>query len=168
MASVLLLLYIVLLLLYLLYKLRICECLGHTLCRTVWMCSACWFSIVGNCCSFFCFKLLRCKRAKRGHRRNSDEIDRSHMYGDQSFSYRIGRSLSHHRKYHRHTHLRKSLRPRSHRAIVRIHRYAHHKTKPSTHYTHGGSFGDIRVVRTTKFSRKGATHRQGNYRSHRR
>ncbi|KAK6277293.1 hypothetical protein POUND7_017616 [Theobroma cacao] len=164
---VLVLSYIVLLFFYLLYKVGICQCIGHSLCRMVWACMACWFSFCEFCCTFFCFKLLKVKRINRGRRRVREyRFDTGDEHDDESFSYRISRpteasstSLSGRWGDYRGVHLRKSLRPRSHRIKVGIKRDALYERNHSKHDHHINTVHGIRVTHTSKFAQKGSNRR---------
>ncbi|KAF5725315.1 hypothetical protein HS088_TW23G00036 [Tripterygium wilfordii] len=177
MAMVFALLYIVLLFLYLLQKLGICQCVGWSLCKFLWACLASWFSIWEYCCTFLLVKVLRLKRRNRERRQsNFEEFDTSteeDLY-DESFSSRVPRrelsSLQSRRlRDYKRVHLRRSLRPRSHRIQVGIStdsKYGSRRNsfRPSNHVH------SIRVTQTSKFVRKGPNYssRVGGYRRRRR
>ncbi|XVE55296.1 hypothetical protein DITRI_Ditri03aG0147600 [Diplodiscus trichospermus] len=175
---VLVLSYIVLLFFYLLYKVGICQCIGHSLRRMVWGWIACWFSFWEFCCTFLCYKLRKIKRINRRRRRRrvkeyqfdttSEEDD------DESFSYHISRpmevsstSSSGRWRDYRGVHLRKSLRPRSHRIKVGINRDALYKRNLTRHGHHVNMVPDIRVTHTSKFAQKGANYRGRLHRNRR-
>ncbi|KAK4859932.1 hypothetical protein QYF36_014378 [Acer negundo] len=159
MAMVLVLSYIVLLFFYLLYKLGICGCIGHTLCRISWACLVSWLSFWEYCCTFLWVKLIKLKR--RNRRRNiEEEFDSGEEeYYDESFSCDTsrGRSLSRREIDYRRIHLRKSLRPRSHHVRVGIYTDSihGHRRKPSKHHNPSSTVHDIRVTHTSKFVKKG-------------
>ncbi|XP_024020739.1 uncharacterized protein LOC112091400 [Morus notabilis] len=135
MAMVLVLLYIVLLFLYLLHKLGICECVSWSLCRMLWACFASCLSVCDCCCTFLCLKLrnLRGRTNRRRRRRrkldievvdtSSTEAGDEHHNGETSFAScdydmykeKSDSSLSRRKRDYRSDQLRKSLRPRSHR-----------------------------------------------------
>ncbi|XVF36955.1 hypothetical protein REPUB_Repub19eG0103300 [Reevesia pubescens] len=168
--------YVVLLFFYLLYKVGICQCIGHSLCRMVWGCISCWFSFWEFYCTFLCYKLRRVKRINRRRKRVREyQFDTSEEYdNDESFSYHISRpieasstSLSGRWRDYRGVHLRKSLRPRSHRVKVGISRDALYKRNHSKHGHHGHTVHDLRVTHTSKFAQKGANYRGRVHRSRR-
>ncbi|XP_022768142.1 uncharacterized protein LOC111312276 isoform X2 [Durio zibethinus] len=177
---VLVLSYIVLLFFYLLYKVGICQCIGHGLCRMVWGCISCWFSFWEYFCTFLCFKLRKVKRINRRRRRVKEyQFDTSEEYDDdgdddESFAYRISRpieissrSLSGGWRNYREVHLRKSLRPRSHRIKVGISRDAVYRKNHTKHGHHLNTVHDIRVTHTSKFAQKGSNYRGSVHRSRR-
>ncbi|XP_048227459.1 uncharacterized protein LOC8277762 isoform X2 [Ricinus communis] len=165
-AMVLALLYIVLLLIYLLYKLRIFECVGHSLCKLAWACMVCWISLWKNCCFFLRDSLIMLKRVSHHHRRDSSEFDTSE---DDCYDYEhrtmdvSSRPLSRQMMDYRTAHLRRSLRPKSHRIRVGLstgseHGYGrYHHIK---HANHGSTVNNIRVIQSSKFVRKGINHRR--------
>ncbi|OIT27274.1 PREDICTED: uncharacterized protein LOC109214163 [Nicotiana attenuata] len=149
------LLYFVVLFLYLLYKLGICQCICHILCRCTWACFSTCFSVLDCCCTFLCFKFQQLLLTPR--RRQKSDIE-----GEGSFSCRKidGRRRRRRRsiREHRKEHMRKSLRPiKSHRMQVEIVNDSIHPKKklkignsnefrPADH---------IRVSRRPNFARKG-------------
>ena len=174
----------VLLFFYLLHKLGICECICHSLCKMVWACIASCFHAWEYCCIFLCVKLRKLKRVNREHRRDieeefdtsEDEYDMGEEdYDDESFSNHVhrhmemSRSVSHKWKDYRGAHLRKSLRPRSHRIRVEVSRDSIHSGRRNhiKHRKHASTVHDIRVTRTSKFVHKGRNHR-GEVVNHRR
>ena len=68
-------------------------------------------------------------------------------------------SLSGRWRDYREVHLRKSLRPRSHRIKVGISRDALYKRNLTKHGHHVNTVHDIRVTHTSKFAQKGANYR---------
>ncbi|KAK8580230.1 hypothetical protein V6N12_070513 [Hibiscus sabdariffa] len=94
--------YIVLLYLYLVYKVGICQCIAHSLCRMAWRCISCWFSSWQLCCNFLCNKLRNVERIDRRRRRrvietqfdsSEDYENRDHEDDDRSLSYDISRQM---------------------------------------------------------------------------
>ncbi|XP_062105706.1 uncharacterized protein LOC133817257 [Humulus lupulus] len=181
---VFLLLYIVLLFIYLSYKLGICECVCRSLCRMTWACFAFSAYSCDYLCTFLWVKLLSVKRRRRrrGRERDLEVFDKSSSSIDEEEN---GGSLcdygsNHHNNHHKTrkrslsrprrrdykgAHLKKSLRPRSHRVGIRNRDLGFHKngTRRSLVKDHGhlhhhrDDSGDhsIRVIRTSKFVRKG-------------
>lgn len=185
MAMVLGLSYIVLLFFYLLYKLGICWCIGHSLCKILWACLVSWFSIWEYCCTFFWVKLIKLKRRNQVHRRNiehefdTSEADAYYDYDVESHSFDDSprdRSLSSRSREidYRGTHLRKSLRPRSHNVRLGIsrdsmHRHGHsHRRNTIKQHTHNGTIHGIKVAHSSKFVKKDRSNKRGAaYRSRR-
>ncbi|THG08322.1 hypothetical protein TEA_015425 [Camellia sinensis var. sinensis] len=167
-AMVSVLFYFVLLFLYSLYKLGVCRCFARTLCKTVWACFATCFFTVEHGCTFLCYKLPKLKRKYRKRKRdikrfNSSSTDEE----DRTFPYHVPRhmedkrSLSRHWKDYRGDHLRRSLRPRSHRVRVGIRGDSVHVNKRNSmkYGHHGRTVHDIRVTRTSQFAQKGANYK---------
>ncbi|KAK6132341.1 hypothetical protein DH2020_033901 [Rehmannia glutinosa] len=174
------LVYFVLLFLYLLYNLGICQCICHTLCRIVWACFATCFSALHFCCSYLCYKLKTVKRTRRRRRRKRDieefavpsnstsedeyELEESSII-QQPRNHEHRKSRFNRRRNYKNEHLRRSLRPTTHRAhvelsgnSVRLHRNKLMKiigdrSSPLHHH--------IRVTRSSKFSVKGSRGRNG-------
>ncbi|KAG4147703.1 hypothetical protein ERO13_D05G239100v2 [Gossypium hirsutum] len=161
---VLVLSYIVLLYLYLLYKVGICQCIAHGLCRMVWGCISCWFSSWEFCCTFLCHKLRNIKRIDRRRRRprqrkrvtDTSEDDESFSYGSSRPMEVSNHSVSSRLRNYKGVHLRKSLRPRNHRINVGISRDALYKRKPIKHIN---TVHDIRVTHTSRFAHKGSSYK---------
>ncbi|KAF5955047.1 hypothetical protein HYC85_007903 [Camellia sinensis] len=102
--------------------------------------------------------------AKRDIKRfNSSSTDEE----DRTFPYHVPRhmedkrSLSRHWKDYRGDHLRRSLRPRSHRVRVGIRGDSVHVNKRNSmkYGHHGRTVHDIRVTRTSQFAQKGANYK---------
>lgn len=175
----------VLLFFYLLYKLGICWCIGHSLCKILWACLVSWFSIWEYCCTFFWVKLIKLKRRNQVHRRNiehefdTSEADAYYDYDVESHSFDDSprdRSLSSRSREidYRGTHLRKSLRPRSHNVRLGIsrdsmHRHGHsHRRNTIKQHTHNGTIHGIKVAHSSKFVKKDRSNKRGAaYRSRR-
>ncbi|GAV71940.1 hypothetical protein CFOL_v3_15429 [Cephalotus follicularis] len=173
MVAVLVLLYIILLFFYLLHKVGIYKCVGHSLCKILWACMTSWFSIWKICCTFLWFKLTMVKKRNRIDRRDFDqELSTSEEeFNDdhKSFSYHVpryrtmdmGMSPSHRWRDHRESLLRKSLRPRSYHVQVgigrdsSIHGYRRNSIKHRRHVH------DFRVTHTSKFVQKSRKYRGG-------
>ncbi|KAI3464536.1 hypothetical protein Pfo_021199 [Paulownia fortunei] len=179
-AMVATLVYFVLLFLYLLYNLGICQCICHTLCRIIWACFATCFSALHFCCSYLCFKLRTVKRKRRRRRRKRDieefaapstsnseddyELEESSRF-QQPRNLEHRRSQFNTRRNYKYEHLRRSLRPTTHRAHVKLSGNSIHlhrkkimkniddQASPLHHH--------IRVTRSSKFSQKGSRHRTG-------
>lgn len=150
--------------LYLLYKLGICQCICHILCRTSWACFYTCFSALECCCTCLCFnlqKLLLTPRHNRRRRRRHEKdiegalVDISSNSSEAQDSIKFDdtqkrKSMREHRKEH----MRKSLRPKSHRMQVQIvNDSIHHKKKNK--FKNGPIDDHIRVSRRTKFAQKG-------------
>ncbi|KAB5557208.1 hypothetical protein DKX38_008117 [Salix brachista] len=164
MVVVLALLYIVLLFFYLLYKTGICECVGHSLCKTAWACLVAWFSMWGYCYILAFDKLVMLKRVRRGRRSDSSEFDTSEEDSDciPRTIEMSGSSLSRRTRDYRRVHLRKSLRPRSHRIRVGLSSefdYGSGRNPNAKHGKHFSTIHNIRVTRTSQFVRKRASFR---------
>ena len=108
---------------------------------------------------------------RRRRRVKEYQFDTSEEYDDESFSYCISRpmevsstSLSGRWRDYRGVHVRRSLRPRSHRIKVGISRDALYKSKPTKHVN---TVHDIRVIHTSKFAQKSANYRGRVHRSRR-
>lgn len=167
-AMVSVLFYFVLLFLYSLYKLGICQCFARTLCKTVWACFATCFFAVEHGCTFLCYKLPKLKRKYRKRKRDIERFNSSSTdEEDRTFPYHVPRhmedkrSLSRHWKDYRGDHLRRSLRPRSHRVRVGIRGDSVHVNKRNSmkYGHHGRTVHDIRVTRTSQFAQKGANYK---------
>ncbi|KAL4280093.1 hypothetical protein GQ457_03G032420 [Hibiscus cannabinus] len=165
----------VLLYLYLVYKVGICQCIAHSLCRMAWKCISCCFSSLQLCCNFLCNKLRNVERIDRRRKRvietqfdsSEDCEDSNHANDDDvddgSLSYSISRrmevsnrALSGRSRNYKGVHLKRSLRPRNHRIKVGIGRDMLYKRKPSKHIN---TVHDIRVTHTSKFAHKGSSFR---------
>ncbi|KAI9078265.1 hypothetical protein K1719_039767 [Acacia pycnantha] len=180
-ALVFVLIYVAMLFIYLLYKLAKCACIGVTICRSIWTCLSCWFHLWESICTFFCVKLCNLKR-----RRSRERLDNTsgHDSGDECPSYyarggsrEANRSFSHSsssrmRKNYKSSHLRNSLKPRNHRAQLRIKEDVSHKHEKRNHIGenlhdgsrnaiikhgnhHSSTVHDLKMVRTFKFVNKG-------------
>nr|XP_009629775.1 uncharacterized protein LOC104119877 isoform X1 [Nicotiana tomentosiformis] len=125
-AMVSILFYFVLLFLYLLYKLGICGCICHLLCRSTWACFSTCFSVLDCCCTFFCFKLQhflikpRHKRPRRRHQRDIEGVYISSTFSEEeqgqgSLYHRASRKIEGRRSVRdqRKEHFRRSLRPKN-------------------------------------------------------
>ncbi|KAF8404070.1 hypothetical protein HHK36_008947 [Tetracentron sinense] len=165
MLMVFVLFYIVLLFFYLLYNTGICGCVGRSLCKMLWACFASCFSACEYGCMFLWIKLKMLKQMKREHIRDIEEFDSSEdEFTDESLSSHMPRaiefrrSLSHRSREFRRTHLRRSLRPRSHRIRVGISRdsvYVNGRS-PINRGRHVSAVHNIKVTQTSKFVQKGA------------
>ena len=152
----------VLLFFYSLFKLGICQCVGRSLCKLVWAAFASCFSLVECSCRFLCYKLPRLKRKHRRPRRDIEEFDicsgSSDGRGEEEEEdgsvscnrvpreTEYSRSMSRRWKDYRGDHLRRSLRPRSHRIRVGV--------RGGSIYPKKSKVNEIRVVRTPKFAQK--------------
>ncbi|KAK6938375.1 hypothetical protein RJ641_031883 [Dillenia turbinata] len=166
--------YIVLLFFYLLYKVGMCQCIGRGICKMIWACFSGCFLACEYCCYFLLYKCLRLERSRkqRRHRRNIQELDDSteeekkENDEERSSSYhvhnrpmksRIRRSQSHDWK---NSHLRRSLKPTSHRVQIGINRHSDHLYRRSHSTKHGDDHSTIhdgiRVRRSSRFAHKGA------------
>ncbi|XP_019051578.1 PREDICTED: uncharacterized protein LOC104587554 isoform X1 [Nelumbo nucifera] len=177
MLMVLVLFYIVLLFLYLLYKMGICSCVGRSLCKMTWAFCVTCFSAWEYGCTFLWVKLRRIKRMNEEHIRDIEEEYNSSGYEleDESISYHVPRgievrrTLSHRSREHRRLQLQRSLRPRSHRIRVGISRGSAYVSSRNTvkHDRHVRTVQNIKVTRTSKFVQKGTNLRHRDYRRRR-
>uniref|UniRef100_A0A7N0TNU4 Uncharacterized protein n=1 Tax=Kalanchoe fedtschenkoi TaxID=63787 RepID=A0A7N0TNU4_KALFE len=183
MAMVIVLCYMVLLFLYLLYKMGICGCVARSLCRFYWACIRSCFSACDYCCRFIWVKTLksnrRRKRRKRRRRRRVRDIENnisSSEYEEDESSVANttsstdteleSRSVQRRRRggSRRADRLRNSLRPRSHDIGVNVGRSLSHRRRSATHGNSNRAdilqdeFHDVRISRSYKFARKGRTH----------
>lgn len=158
----------VLLFFYLLYKLRICKCICRSICKIIWALLVSWFSLWEYCCTCLCVGLMKLKRTRRKRRRRiREELDASDdEYYDESFRddwSRRNRPLSRRSIDYREVHMRKSLRPRSHRVRVGISGDSVHRHRRKHSTKHHGSdspvHDHIRVTHASKYVRKGRKHR---------
>ncbi|GER49169.1 hypothetical protein STAS_26387 [Striga asiatica] len=179
------LVYFVLLFLYLLYNLGICQCICRTLFRITWACFSTCFSSFDFCCSYLCYKLRTIRRLRKRRRRKKDieefdgqtspyisseddEYELEDKSIDSYFDHR-GSRFSRRRNY-KVEHLRKSLRPTNHRARVELSGHLHGKRalKNSIEFRHNLLHDHIRVNRSSKFSQKGSKGKNGILRHRRR
>ncbi|PIN17052.1 hypothetical protein CDL12_10284 [Handroanthus impetiginosus] len=142
----------------------------------VWACFATCFSALDFCCTYLCFKLRTVKRKRRRRKWDIEEFaapitssseegyelaKRSLFQQPRNLEHR--RSKVNRRRNYKYEHLRRSLRPTSHRAHVHFSANPFHlhwkkilknigdHTSPLHHH--------IRVTRSSKFSQKGSKHR---------
>lgn len=156
----------VLMFFYLLYKAGICDCIGRSLCKMVWaFCSSCFYAWEYGC-MFLWIKLKNLKRMRRDHVRDIlEEYDVSdNELTDESLSYRhapraieLRRSFSCRSRERRRIHIRRSLRPRSHRIKVGISRDPVYSNRDMG--KHVKTVHDIKVTQTSKFVQKGRANR---------
>ncbi|KAG8378243.1 hypothetical protein BUALT_Bualt08G0117400 [Buddleja alternifolia] len=163
---------VMLLFLYLVYKLGICQCICHIICRTIWACCATYFSALDFCCTYICYKLRTVKRKRRRRKRDieaasSTSEQEEYELGEISKQPRkleLARSLSNRRSY-KDERLRRSLRPTSHRAHVEFSRDSTHRHRKKTLKNIGDHNSPlhhhIRVARSSRFSHKRSRHRSG-------
>lgn len=166
-AMVAILCYLVLLFVYLIFNLGICQCICRSLCRITWACFATCFSAFHFSCSYLCFKLRTVKRTRRRRKRDIEELatpsGSEDEYELEETRHPSGNRMRSRRRNHKNEHLRRSLRPTSHRArlelsgnSVRVHRKKIMKsigdgdTSPLHHH--------IRVSRSSKFLQRGSRH----------
>ncbi|KAL3513652.1 hypothetical protein ACH5RR_026369 [Cinchona calisaya] len=177
-ALVVVLLYFVLLFFYLSYKLGICQCICHTIFRSIWACCATWFSILECCCTFLCSKLDKHNQKRRRRLRDIEALATTSEdvadddYGEESFTNQASKHVtkrqrllaSHARKY-RGEHIRRALRPNNHRVHVGVSEESFHlkKRNSSKHDDCVNPVDHIRVTRTSKFAQK-----HGSFKHHRR
>lgn len=173
--AVLILLYIVLLFFYLLYKIGICHCLGKSICKMLWACFTSCFSACEYGCMFIWFKMKNLRRMKQENLRDMEEYDSS--FSDDELEERLSysrmprtiefrKSLSRRSRERRRIYLERSLRPRSHRIRVGISRgsiYVNERDR-GKHDRHVSTVHNIKVTRTSKFVQKA----NGNRIHHRR
>ncbi|XP_020228532.1 uncharacterized protein LOC109809597 [Cajanus cajan] len=179
-AMVFMLLYIVLLFLYLVHKLGICGCLCRSSCKMIWACFSSCFHVWEYSCTFLCVKLHQLRRRRRRFKRGMNQkfyLKSGEDYTDESLSYhyfptsiRPSRSISRRRDY-KGSHLKRSLQPRQHLARVEISRDLRYKNKRnhiSGDSNSTSTVHDIKVIRTSKFARKGINKRKRVLPRHRR
>lgn len=107
------------------------------------------------------------KRINHDRRRDFEEFDTSEEdYNDMPTKMEFSRSLSRRMRDYRGVHLRKSLRPRSHRIRVGLSRDSEygHERNLIKHGNHVSTVHSIRVTHTSKFVRKGINLRGKVYR----
>ncbi|GFP89830.1 hypothetical protein PHJA_001126800 [Phtheirospermum japonicum] len=178
------LVYFVLLFLYLLFNLGICQCICHTLCRMTWACFATCFSALDFCCSYLCYKLRSVKRTRRRRRRKRDieqfaspiistsssedeyELEEMSING-QPRNHGHRRSHFNRRRNYKNEHLRRSLKPTNHRARVEFSGRPVHLHRNKTLKNIGPIHDHIRVTRSSTFSQKGSRNRNGIHRKRR-
>jgi len=175
-------LFAVLLFFYLVHKLGICGCLCRSSCKMIWACFSSCFHVWEYSCTFLCIKLHNIRRTRRIRRKVRMDMKKKFYSGEEDYS---GESLSHHfptsakrirsisrSRDYKASHLRKCLEPRRHHARVEISRDLRCKSKRNhslgepnftsnaiKHGNHIGTINDIKVIRTSKFARKGISRR---------
>lgn len=168
MGMVLILCYIILLFIYLSYKLGICHCIGHSICKMIWGSIKCWFSAWEYCCTFLCVELMsvRRKRRRRYRREMEDGFYTSDIeYNDRSFSYHTPRHIeqssrswrsSRRRRNYKGIRLRRSLRPRSVGIRAGSNRDSVYGCKRNLglHRNHASKDHELKMRRTSKFVQK--------------
>ncbi|KAL3845511.1 hypothetical protein ACJIZ3_002914 [Penstemon smallii] len=172
------LVYFVLLFFYLLYKLGICQCICHTWFRIIWACFATCFSALDFCCTYVCFKLRSVKRKHRGRRRDielavisSSTSEEDYELGED-FSFQQPKNVENtrlrsKRKNYKEEHMKRSLRPNTHRAHVGIAGNLIHMHRTRRKSLSNGDdhitplHHHIRVTRSSRFAQKGNRHRSG-------
>lgn len=160
-----------LLFLYLLFNLGIFQCICRTLCHIVFALFSTYFSALHCCCTYCGSKLRSVKRRRRRRRRDVEEsAAQSSSSGGSEDGYELGeiptfqpptnlehgRSQFSRRKNYKDEHLRRSLRPNSHRARVELSGNSvdlHRRNTPKNVDDH------VRVTRSSRFSHKGSKHR---------
>ncbi|KAL8059623.1 hypothetical protein ABFX02_03G099100 [Erythranthe guttata] len=175
------LLYFVLLFVYLIFQLGICQCIFRSLCRITWACFATCFSAFEFSCTYLCFKLRSVKRKRRTRKRDIEEFSTSEDEYELGETSRLRqpstnlerrrRSQFDKRKNFKNERLRRSLKPTTHRASVGSARnsvYLNRRkilknigdcTSPLHHH--------IRVSRSSKFLNKGSRRRKSGVRRRR-
>ncbi|KAM7518839.1 hypothetical protein LguiB_017801 [Lonicera macranthoides] len=155
--------YIVLLSLYVLYKIGLCGCVGRSLCKMGWACMATYCYACEYVCSFLCHKLHRIRQQRKRDLElvyisstTSEEEERS---SPRHFHKHVEGKRSRSRRW-RKEHLRRSLRPRSHRIRVGISGDSVHVNKRNCPKVHD----DIRVSRTSRFAKKGGSYKGSMHR----
>ncbi|XP_057766579.1 uncharacterized protein LOC130987034 isoform X1 [Salvia miltiorrhiza] len=160
------LVYFVLLFFYLLFSLGICQCICRTLCHIIWAFFSSYFSALHCCCSYCCLKLQSVKRNGRQRRRQRRDVEAPsssssggggedvHEVGEVPASRPPRRNVECKRKRYKEEHLRRSLRPNSHRATLELSGNSHHLHRMNTFKNVDDR---IRVIRTSKFSHKGGS-----------
>jgi hypothetical protein len=121
----------------------------------------------GYCCIFMSDKLIMLKRVRHGHRSDSSEFDTSEEDFDHiPRTMEISGSSSRRTRDYRRVHLRKSLRPRSHRIRVGLGSdfdYGSGRIPNAKHGKHFSTIHSIRVTHTSQFVRKRASFRGRAY-----
>ncbi|KAL8053640.1 hypothetical protein ABFX02_05G086100 [Erythranthe guttata] len=176
------LLYFVLLFVYLIFQLGICQCIFRSLCRITWACFAMCFSAFEFSCTYLCFKLRSVKRKRSRRKRDIEEFSTSedeYELGETSRLRQPSTNLEHRRRSRfdkrkncKNERLRRSLKPTTtHRASVGSARnsvYINRRkilknigdcTSPLHHH--------IRVSRSSKFLNKGSRRRRSGVRRRR-
>lgn len=164
MVAVLALLYVVLLFVYLLYKIGCWQCVCKGACRMLWQCLvSCYWSCERGC-MFVWFKLKNAKEDRRRRRMEAYELSSSGFGSDESISHvrsprsvRFARSLSQRSRERRRIQLERSLRARSHRVRVGIsqHSVRINGEEPRRLHRHGDVLHDVKVTHTSRFVQKG-------------
>ncbi|XP_073102774.1 uncharacterized protein [Elaeis guineensis] len=165
MLAVLVLLYIVLLFFYLLYKIGICHCIGKGTCKMLWACLTSCFSICKYVCMSLWFKSKNLKRMNEEHLRDiddyydsttsNDDLEDTISYTHKPRSLEFRKLFSQRSRERRRIHLERSLRPRSHRIRVGISYMDSNERDPRKHHRHADALHNIKVTHTSKFVQKG-------------
>lgn len=174
MGLVSILVYLVLLFFYLVYKLGICKCVCWTSCKMVCSCFGCCIHGCEYCCTFFWYNLHRVKRKNRRRRRRirenlgdttadeddvSEEEERvSHHVPELELVKMSSISLSRRRKHYGGSHLRRSLRPKHHHTHIDVSRnfscqHTHYRRENGNDLIINGVH-DIKVATTSKHKRR--------------
>ncbi|KAH6812915.1 hypothetical protein C2S51_021933 [Perilla frutescens var. frutescens] len=162
------LVYFVLLFLYLLFNLGVCQCICCALCHIVWAFFSTYVSALHYCCTCCLHKLRSVKRRRRrdveesssssgGGGGSEDGYELAEMSTLQpSRNLEHGRSQFSKRKSYKDERLKRSLRPSSHRARVELFGNSVHLHRKNIHR----SVDDhVRVTRSSKFSQQRSRHR---------
>ncbi|KAJ9538318.1 hypothetical protein OSB04_031051 [Centaurea solstitialis] len=166
--AVSLLFYVVLLFLYFLYKLGVFHCLCRTSCKMIWVCLSTIFVVWVHACYWLCRCLQKVKREHRRHQREMEMLDMMSVRSDQDTDMEASstgsrwRRSSYQLRNHKRNHLRRSLRPRNHRVRLGVDGDLDYATKRK-HIGHG----DVRVVQTSSFARRGRYHKRSRHLSKR-
>ncbi|KAL4583087.1 hypothetical protein LXL04_007651 [Taraxacum kok-saghyz] len=163
-ASVSLLFYIVILFFYLLYKLRLFHCISHMACKMVRACVSAFFLAWERGCELMCHILCDARGKRRRRKRDIEMADMSTGSNQEtdtetSFSYRNNSRRRLSLRDHKRKHFRKSLKPKNHRLRVGVDGDSVYASKRK-HIKHG----DVRVHKTSSFTRKGASHKKSRRR----
>ncbi|OAY78570.1 uncharacterized protein LOC109717629 [Ananas comosus] len=168
MVAVLVLLYIVLLFIYLLYKIGICGCISKGMCKMLWSCIVSCFSSCEYVSMLAWFKLKNLKQSREERKRyledyydtsSDDDLEERISYSRVPRSTELRRTLSKRSRDRRRIYLDRSLRPRSHRIRVGISRrsiYMNENDQGLKHH-HGhvsSALHNIKVTHTSRFVQK--------------
>ncbi|OAY67948.1 hypothetical protein ACMD2_10512 [Ananas comosus] len=159
---------IVLLFIYLLYKIGICGCISKGMCKMLWSCIVSCFSSCEYLSMLAWFKLKNLKQSREERKRyledyydtsSDDDLEERISYSRVPRSTELRRTLSKRSRDRRRIYLDRSLRPRSHRIRVGISRrsiYMNENDQGLKHH-HGhvsSALHNIKVTHTSRFVQK--------------
>ncbi|KAI3726556.1 hypothetical protein L1987_66354 [Smallanthus sonchifolius] len=163
--AVSLLLYLVLLLLYFLYKLKVFHCLFKTSFKMIWGCFSRIFLFWDHGCRLLCGMLHTVHERRKSYKRDIEMANmssRSNEEEDEDMETSVSYHKEHYRKRrlwtgdHKRNLLRKSLRAQNHRVHVGVDSVHVRKRKHINH-------DDVRVIRTSSFAKKGPNHKRSKH-----